>query len=145
MTEAPDRKIGGLAPRAGEPDLSRLQRRNRPEKPAAKAAEKPPAGAEPAAPAPAQTAPIPAPARPTTAAPVASQENARMTTYLSAAVRDRARAAYKATAHLENDRSWSAFVEAALLAETLRREERHNGGAPYAGGQEALAPGRPLS
>ena len=68
-----------------------------------------------------------------------------MSTYLSARVRDRARAAYKATAHLENDRSWSAFVEAALLAETVRREQAHNDSRPFPGGDQPLAPGRPIN
>jgi len=72
------------------------------------------------------------------------KETARMSTYLDAGVRDRARAAYKATAHLENDRSWSAFVEAALQAETIRREQIHNDGKPFPGGDQPLSPGRPI-
>jgi predicted glutamine amidotransferase len=69
----------------------------------------------------------------------------RMTTYLHSSNRDRARAAYRATNHLEGDKSWSDFVERAIVAETIRRESAHNAGEPYQGDSSPLPAGRPLS
>lgn len=71
-------------------------------------------------------------------------ERERVTTYLDGSLRARAREAYRATSHLEGDKSWSDFVERAILAEVLRREAAHNGGRTYAGDTTPLSPGRPL-
>ncbi|WP_425266425.1 ParB family protein [Cryobacterium zongtaii] len=68
-----------------------------------------------------------------------------MTTYLSANTRDRARATYRATSHLEGDKSWSDFVERAILAEVERRELAHHAGERYEGDSSPLPVGRPLS
>ncbi|WP_369828612.1 hypothetical protein [Cryobacterium sp. M91] len=68
-----------------------------------------------------------------------------MTTYLSAQTRYRARATYRATSHLEGDKSWSDFVERAIKAEVERRELLHNAGEPYEGDSSPLPVGRPLS
>ncbi len=70
-----------------------------------------------------------------------------MTTYISRGDRVRANAAFRATAHLEGDESWSDFVAKAIRAETERRERAYGG--PFTGGEaplphwaavEALAP-----
>lgn len=131
-------------------EASQLRRANRPTPPQAPPVEPPAAERESATPPP---DPSPAPSAPvagqrppaqSTPAAAASKETARMSTYLDAGVRDRARAAYKATAHLENDRSWSAFVETALRTETARREQIHNDGQPFPGGDQPLSPGRPI-
>ncbi len=82
---------------------------------------------------------------PKKSATVVVDSTARMTTYLSAATRDRARATYRATSHLEGDESWSDFVERAVLAEVERRELTHNAGEKYKGDSSPLPVGRPLS
>lgn len=56
----------------------------------------------------------------------------------------RVREAYRTTSHLEGDKSWSDFVERAILTEVLRREAAHNSGQVYVGDQTPLSPGRPL-
>ncbi|WP_416172986.1 ParB family protein [Cryobacterium sp. 10C2] len=128
--DTPSRQIGGLAHRAGTPDLSRLQARNRTE-PTVQPVQQPKLS-KPAA----------APAR---KAALMAEPTARMTTYLSAQTRDRARATYRATSHLEGDKSWSDFVERAIQAEVERRELLHNAGEPYEGDSSPLPVGRPLS
>ncbi|ANP74904.1 ParB family protein [Cryobacterium arcticum] len=129
----PSRQIDGLSHRAGTPDLSRLQARNRPDPAPQPTAERPKAVRS-------------APAR--ASQKVAARESeptTRMTTYLSAETRDRARATYRATSHLEGDKSWSEFVERAIQAEVERRERLHNAGEPYEGDSTPLPVGRPLS
>ena len=133
--DTPNRQIGGLTPRAGIHDLSRLQARNRTE-PKPETVQ----GTEPA--------PVKAikraqtPSRKSTTIEVDS--TTRMTTYLSHRTRDRARATYRATSHLEGDKSWSEFVERAILAEVERREITHNAGERYQVDSSPLPAGRPL-
>ncbi|MCD5348438.1 hypothetical protein [Agromyces sp. S2-1-8] len=150
MTDAP-RKIGGLAPRAAggdAPPLGRLLRENR--------------EAAPAAPAPAEVAPAvdetPAPvaatakpaatraARKPKAAPkrsaTADTGKGTVTFYMPNDDRARARATFKATAHLEGDESFSDFLTKAVNAEVERRELEHGG--PFAGGDTPLPTGRPM-
>lgn len=127
--DTPTRQIAGLAHRAGTPDLSRLQARNRPQ-PTPQPVKQPKA-VKSAVPPARKSAPAPEP-------------TARMTTYLSAQTRDRARATYRATSHLEGDKSWSDFVERAIQAEVERREVLHNAGEPYEGDNSPLPVGRPL-
>jgi len=149
MTEqSPDRTIGGLPKRGSAPDLSGMLARNR--------ASEPPE-AEPLADGPKKTAEAAtqdpraakkAPAKRTTARKASASADTgktQVTAYMSHETRNRARAAFKATAHLEGDASWSAFIEQAVLVETQRREQLHNDGQAYAGGEEALAPGRTIS
>jgi hypothetical protein len=135
MTE-PTRQIGGLA---------RLVKANR----------------EEVAPSPAPTAPElrqtqkkPARARepkpPKIAPAVAVSSTAdvgkqNVSVSLPADLRNRSRAAFRATQHLEDDESYSDFVSKAIEAEIVRREIAHNGGARYEGGDRALASGRPMS
>lgn len=137
MSDTPDRSIRGLAPRGATPDFSRLQRRNR-----ITPAEPVPEVTRDVRPAEVAT-PEPGPQALSPAVLVAT-ERERVTTYLDGRLRARAREAYRATSHLEGDKSWSDFVERAILAEVLRREAAHNGGRTYAGDTTPLSPGRPL-
>lgn len=66
-----------------------------------------------------------------------------MNTYIDPDVRSRVVATYKATAHLEGDESFSAFVETALLNEAIRREQLHNDGEPFTASGK-LQRGRPV-
>lgn len=67
-----------------------------------------------------------------------------MTVYIGGDVRRRARAAFQATSYQEQDSTWSDFVEKAILEEAKRRERKHNGGRPFAGGERRLTGGRPF-
>lgn len=71
-------------------------------------------------------------------------ETANMTVSIPAALRNRARAAYKATSYAEGDNTWSHFVSKALEAETARREAEHNDGEMYPSWGERLPGGRRL-
>ena len=68
-----------------------------------------------------------------------------MTTYIAPPTRARAKAVFKATAHLEGDVSFSAFDARAIVCELQRREKLYNDGQPYAGDGGRLSAGRPLS
>jgi hypothetical protein len=70
---------------------------------------------------------------------------AQVTFYMDAESRDRARAAYRATAGIEGDESWSDFIEHAVLNEVARRERLHNEGEKYEGSSRRLKPGRKIS
>lgn len=156
--DQPDRTIGGLQRRGAETDLSRLRRVNRPN-PAAQSS--PPPTATPAADPPATEPELPAataPAGPsgsraaqsrpagasTRAGERVGEAKDRVTVYLDARTRGEARAAYRATAHLEGDRSWSDFVARAIAAEVERRQALHNDGRPYGHDAAPLNPGRPM-
>lgn len=67
-----------------------------------------------------------------------------VTFYLTEALRNRARAAYRSTSFAEKDTSWSEMLGKALLAEVERRERHHNDGETFEGGSEPLSPGRPI-
>jgi hypothetical protein len=137
VSDAPDRSIRGLVPRGTTPDFSRLQRRNR--------LNGASAVTEVQASTPAAEVAVPAPVSQADSPPVlASGERERVTTYLDGRLRSRAREAYRATSHLEGDKSWSDFVERAILTEVLRREAGHNDGQEYVGDATPLSPGRPL-
>ncbi len=71
-------------------------------------------------------------------------ETANMTVSIPAALRNRARAAYRATSYAEGDNTWSHFVAKAIEAETARRETEHNDGAMYPSRSENLPGGRRL-
>lgn len=81
--------------------------------------------------------------RPTT--PARDTPTDKMTTYIPRETRERAKAAFRATGHLEGDLSFSAFIAAAIAAEVARREKLYNQGRPYAGGGDRLSAGRPLA
>lgn len=59
-------------------------------------------------------------------------------------LRARIRSAYRATSAGEGHRSFSDFVASLLEAEAARLEKQYNGGQRYGGGEQPLAPGRPL-
>ena len=67
-----------------------------------------------------------------------------ITFYLTEALRNRARAAYRATSFLEKDTSWSEMLNKALLAEVQRREREHNADRVFKANGDALTPGRPI-
>lgn len=67
-----------------------------------------------------------------------------VTFYLTEAMRNRARAAYRQTSFDERDTSWSEMLNKALLAEVERREEAYNGGRVFVGNEDPLTPGRPI-
>jgi len=143
MSEStPSRVIGGLSPRKTT-DLSRLQRRNRPE---ASAEETSAVGAlpQPAADKPRRKTP----SAKTSVEPQAENGTSgqgRLSAYLASETLNRARATYRATSYLEHDRSFSEFVERAIYAEILRRENEHNNGERYEEDTSRLRPGRPLN
>ena len=148
----PSRQITGLRP-TRQPDVSRLVAANRTPAPPAPPAltrveDLPEAEQEPveqAAAPTAQTAPKRAkePALVPRAAVPAEAPKVGVNLYLTVDTNERARAAFKATAHLEGDLTWSAFVDRAILAETERRELEHNKGKPFAA-VGRLRAGRPL-
>lgn len=155
MTDAPVRRIGGLAPRSGEPALSRLVKANREAAPAAQPTSTPTetSAATPSAPqaaaAAAKAAPAPkkarqAAAKPQRTAQPGSGTKSTLTVYVPGDVRARSRAAFKATQRLEGDASYSDMVAKAIATEVARREAAYNEGRPFDGGDEALPTGRPL-
>lgn len=76
--------------------------------------------------------------------PKTTSKLANMTVSLPEALRNRARAAYRATSYVEGDNTWSHFVAKAIEAETARREAEHNGGEMYPSWTENLPGGRRL-
>lgn len=128
MTEPQKRVVTGLAPRRSHPvtgDLSRLQAKNRT-----------------AAPTPAATPPPDSKTAPNGSA---AKESKRITVYIDQGVFARARGVFRATSHLEDDKSWSQFVEKALLREAEARELAHNEGKRYDDSDAQLSAGRPLT
>lgn len=75
---------------------------------------------------------------------VKDAETAPMTVNIPTAIRNRAKAAYKATSYVEGDNTWAHFVAKAIEAETLRREAEHNQGEMYPAWGEKLPGGRRL-
>lgn len=160
-----DRRVGGLVRRRTAPDPANLIAANRPT--AASVASSPPAPTQatpPRAEKPATTEteqvsvvadvqdqparPRRQPSRPASASDPANSTSpevdaaTKVTVYLHQSTRDRAAVAFKATAYLEQDESWSHMVEKALLAEAERREAAHNGGRPFAADNAHLKRGR---
>lgn len=131
MTEPQKRVVTGLPPRTPRNvtgDLSRLQAKNR---------QSVPTQSEP----------------PTTEAGTVNHSDGsneakstkRITVYIDQSVFARARGVHRATSHLDGDKSWSQFVEKALLREAEAREHAHNGGQRYGDSNAQLSAGRPLS
>jgi hypothetical protein len=139
MSDNTSRRIEGLKPRDTAP-LSRLLK-----------SERTAAPSEPAAPTLEVVAPDPAEQqRPQTkprsrraAAPTSSRKPSA-TFYIPEALQARGRAAYRATAHIEGDESYSHMAAKAYEAEVVRREQLYNNGEPFGGGQGPLPAGRPL-
>ena len=73
-----------------------------------------------------------------------AKKRTTVTFYLTPAMRNRARAAYRHTSFGERDSSWSEMLNKALLAEVERREAEYNGGDAFVGNDEPLTPGRPI-
>jgi hypothetical protein len=90
----------------------------------------------------------PAEARVSSGGPVAEpapkKKRTTVTFYLTDAMRNRARAAYRQTSFDERDSSWSEMLNKALLAEVRRREDAYNDGKAFVGNDEPLTPGRPI-
>lgn len=134
MSEQPTRTLGaGLAPRRSgggvqDMDASRLLRSRRSDTATELAATIPATAAA--------TKPAPAPA------PAAAR--AQLNVSVPHDLRARARAAYRATAHLEGHQTFQDFITDALETEVRRLEDTHNGGARYTGGDQPLPAGRPL-
>lgn len=78
------------------------------------------------------------------AKPKPPKKRTTVTFYLSDAMRNRARAAYRQTSFDERDSSWSEMLNKALLAEVRRRELEYNSGKAFIGNDEPLTPGRPI-
>ncbi len=140
MSDDTRRGISGLAPRKVDP--KNMIARNRPTTApeAAVPIEAAPTASQSPSPAP-ETSRRPKTARKPATAPKTDQ--GRVNTYIDPDVRSRVVATYKATAHLEGDESFSAFVETALLNESIRREQLHNDGEPFAASGQ-LQRGRPV-
>jgi hypothetical protein len=158
--DAPRRAIGGLSslarmrgdgPPAAAPTVAPSRTQPATEQtPAPKAAERP---VEPVS---APQASQKAPTRPKSRTqatkavqrPIPTAEGSptdKMTVYIPRATRERAKAAFRATGHLEGDASFSDFIAAAIAREVERREQLHNDGQQYAGDGGRLTAGRPLS
>jgi hypothetical protein len=137
----PDRTIGGLAPRRSNFDASRLIAANRTTEPSTPTSLEPRGG-------PRSTKKVSPPSRTTEQRDMESGDVAtagvkvKSSFYLRENTQNRARAAFRATAHLEDDETYSDFAEKAILAEVERREALYNQGNQYSGGGKRLAPGR---
>jgi hypothetical protein len=68
-----------------------------------------------------------------------------VTFYIDPDLRNRTRAAFRATGASEGDAGWSDMVRKALIAELERRERRYNDGAVYVGNGAPLRAGRPAA
>jgi len=77
-------------------------------------------------------------------APSRAKKRTTVTFYLTDAMRNRARAAYRQTSFNERDSSWSEMINKALLAEVRRRESVYNNGEVFVGNGDPLTPGRPI-
>ena len=80
--------------------------------------------------------------------PVAHVEGSpteKMTIYIPRVIRERAKAAFRATQNLEGDGSFSQFITTAISREIERREQIHNSGEQYRGTGDRLTSGRPLT
>ncbi|MGH1549998.1 ParB family protein [Leifsonia poae] len=84
------------------------------------------------------------PSEDATTTPKVPKKRTTVTFYLTDAMRNRARAAYRQTSYDERDTSWSEMINKALLAEVQRRERAYNGGRAFVGNDEPLTPGRPI-
>jgi hypothetical protein len=136
----PDRSISGLSPRRPKPDASRLIAANRPAPSIEPESEEPAPGTDAMTQAPSSVSSMVAPSgKGDPSAPI------KVSVYLPKGFRRIAVAAFKATAHLEGDQSWSHMVEKAIRAEVTRRENTYNGGLPFPGGEGKLTPGRSVA
>jgi len=137
MTDDAPRRIEGLKPRQTAP-LARLLKSER------TSSESTPDTAAPEAVAPvAQQPASTAKPRGRKAAPKSPARKPSATFYIPEALQARGRAAFRNTANLEGDDSYSHMVAKAYEAEVRRREVLYNDGKPFTGGGP-LPAGRPL-
>lgn len=73
------------------------------------------------------------------------QKKMQVNALIPVGLRNRSRAAFAASRHVEGYRSYSDFIAKAIEREVSRVEHEHNEGHPYAGGDENLTAGRPMS
>ena len=139
---APDRTIGGLAPRRSTFDASRLIAANRRVAPTTTPTAPNPESAVSSIASPHPPAASAEPERTEHRNPGNAELKVKSSFYLRESTQNRARAAFRATAHLEDDETYSDFAEKAILAEIKRRETLYNKGKQYSGGAKRLAPGR---
>lgn len=69
---------------------------------------------------------------------------ARLSGYTTTDFASLAKSTYKATAHLEDEASFSDFLQAAVDREIKRRQDLYNEGRPFAASTSRLQAGRPL-
>lgn len=69
---------------------------------------------------------------------------ARLSGYTTNEFARLAKGTYKATAHLEDEASFSDFLQAAVDREITRRQQLYNDGRPFAVSTSRLQAGRPL-
>ncbi|MDT0235247.1 ParB family protein [Curtobacterium sp. BRB10] len=69
---------------------------------------------------------------------------ARLSGYTTTDFASLAKSTYKATAHLEDEASFSDFLQSAVDREIKRRQELYNDGRPFAASTSRLQAGRPL-
>ena len=137
----PDRTIGGLSPRRSTFDASRLIAANRRTAPSTLKVPNP-EGAVSSIASPHAPAASAEPERTEHRNPGNAELKVKSSFYLHESTQNRARAVFRATAHLEDDETYSDFAEQAILAEIKRRETLYNKGKQYSGGAKRLAPGR---
>jgi hypothetical protein len=127
LPDEPDRKIGGLQPRPtfNAKSLIKSQRTETEKPPASGMGERTNGASKRRSQAP------------------ASSGKTSLTVYVPDELRTRARALYRATSHLEDDRTFSHMVEKMLEAAIRERELRYNEGMPFAGDKARLSSGRP--
>lgn len=73
------------------------------------------------------------------------QKKMQVNALIPMGLRNRSRAAFAGTRHVEGYRSYSDFIAKAIEREVARVESEHNDGHPYSGGDDNLTAGRPLS
>lgn len=73
------------------------------------------------------------------------QKKMQVNALIPVGLRNRSRAAFAASRHVEGYRSYSDFIAKAIEREVSRVENDHNEGRPYAGGDANLTAGRPMS
>lgn len=88
------------------------------------------------------------PSQPVTTAPAEAGEKKKrpkVSFYQDREDTERARAAWFHTQVSEGARSWSEFIQHAVMAETERLEDKYNGGREYEGmGPREVPQGRPV-
>lgn len=137
MTDNAPRRIEGLTPRQTAP-LARLLKSERVVEPREPSLDATTSSAERS-----EEQPVAAKPRGRKSATTSARRKASATFYIPEALQARGRAAFRHTAVLEGDDSYSHMVAKAYEAEVQRREDLYNNGQPFSGGGP-LPAGRPL-